>query len=106
MRAGWRWISLPYIRRACRPIAGKRKDPKPKDPGWCLISLHYFGRVRHSRPIAPKEKILSLIFHEKKRKEKDIFLQSEPTEGFALRVYTTKLKSKRKKFVTEAYVTD
>ena len=46
------------------------------------------------------------LFHEKKRKEKDSFVQSEPTEGFALRVYTKDLKSKRKKFVTEAYVTD
>ena len=42
------------------------------------------------------------LFHEKKRKEKDIFVQSEPTEGFALRVYTKDLKSKRKKFVTGA----
>ena len=48
----------------------------------------------------------SLIFHEKKRKEKDIFVHCEPTEGFALRDYTTNLKSKRKKFVTGAYVTD
>ena len=48
----------------------------------------------------------SLIFHEQKRKENDIFVHSEPTEGFALRDFTTQQKSKRKKFVTGAYVTD
>ena len=42
------------------------------------------------------------FFTKTKKKKKDYFVHSEPTEEFALRVYTKDLKSKRKKFVTGA----
>ena len=105
-RAGWHWISLPYCSRACRPIARRRKDPKP-NPNVNLKILYPRGKfVGNCFSTLFRNVQQRPLFHEKKRKKKDSFLQSERTEGFALRVYTKDLKSKRKKFVTEAYVTE